>query len=296
MKKAMIIFNPSSGKEEAETYKERALTVLDALGYKIVEKETEKKDDATIFAKQACEEKIEFLVAMGGDGTINEVINGLANQPYRPVFSVIPLGTVNDFARAIGIPLEPDIAIEALKMSNTELVDIAQIGNKYFGNIVAIGEIASSVANTSIEKKTKLGSLAYLLEGAKVVISNEEVGFTIQHDHGTWKGTAILILIGLTNSVGGFEKMITNAEINDGLLHVYIFKKSGIASIVRMGTKILLGTLKEDDGVEVITTKNVYMESDRPLFCNVDGDEGICTPFEMKVLPKHLEMLIPKNS
>lgn len=292
----MVIFNPSSGKEEAETYKERALTVLEALGYQIVEKETEKKDDAITFAKQACEEKMEFLVAMGGDGTINEVINGLADQSYRPLFSIVPLGTVNDFARALGIPLEPDIAIEALKMTNTEFVDIAQIGNKYFGNIVAIGELASSVANTSVEKKTKLGSLAYLIEGAKVVISNEEVGFTIQHDHGTWTGTSMLVLVGLTNSVGGFEKMMTNAEINDGLLHVYIFKKSGIANLVRMGTKILLGTLKEDDGVEVITTKRVYMESDRPLFCNVDGDEGVCTPFEIKVLPKHLKLLIPNNS
>ena len=58
---------------------------------------------------------------MGGDGTINEVVNGLAEQPNRPLFSFIPLGTVNDFARALGIPLEPELAIEALKMTNTQM-------------------------------------------------------------------------------------------------------------------------------------------------------------------------------
>ena len=292
----MIIFNPSSGKEEAEVYKDRTITVLEGLGYIIESKETKKKDDATIYAQQACQENIDFLVALGGDGTINEVINGIAEQAYRPLFSFVPLGTVNDFARALGIPLEPEIAIEALKMTNTEFVDIGQIGTKYFMNIVAIGDIASKVADTPIEQKTRLGSLAYLLEGAKAVIANNDVEFTIKHDHGTWTGHAMLILVALTNSVGGFEKLVMNAEINDGFLHVYVIKKAGLASVIRMGAKALFGTLEEDEGVEMIKTQHIEIESGQELFCNVDGDEGSCTPLSIKVLPSHLKMLIPKNS
>lgn len=294
--KAMFIYNPSSGKADAENYKETTINVLEGLGYEVIIKETEKQNDATVFAKEACAEKIEFLLAMGGDGTINEVVNGLAEQTHRPLFSFIPLGTVNDFARALGIPLEPELAIEALKMTHTKKIDIGQIGEKYFMNIVAIGEIANRVANTTAEQKTKMGSLAYLIEGAKAVISNDEIEMTITHDGGIWKGTPMLILVALTNSVGGFEKMVKSAEVNDGKLHVYIIKQAGLASIARMGAKILLGTLEEDEGVEVIRSTNVLIESENPLYCNVDGDEGDCTPLEIKVLPEHLEILIPKNS
>lgn len=294
--KAMLIYNPSSGKADAKQYKEKTINILEGLGYEIIIKETGKQNDATIFAKQACSEKVDFLLAMGGDGTINEVVNGLAKQLHRPVFSFIPLGTVNDFARALGIPLEPELAIEALKMTNTLLVDIGQIDDKYFMNIVAIGDIASRVANTTVEQKTKMGSLAYLLEGAKAIISSEEIEMTITHDLGIWKGTPMLILVALTNSVGGFEKMVNTAEINDGKLHIYIIKQAGLASVARMGAKILFGNLNKDDGVEVIETTDVLIESRKPLYCNVDGDEGDCTPLEIKVLPKHIKMLIPQKS
>jgi len=294
--KAMFIYNPTSGKADAENYKETTINVLEGLGYEVVIKETEKQNDAAVFAKEACVEKIDFLLAMGGDGTVNEVVNGLAEQTHRPLFSFIPLGTVNDFARALGIPLEPELAIEALKMTHTKKIDIGQIGEKYFMNIVAIGEIANRVAQTTVEQKTKMGSLAYLLEGAKAVISNDEIEMTITHDGGIWKGTPMLILVALTNSVGGFEKMVKSAEVNDGKLHVYIIKQAGLASFARMGAKILLGTLEEDEGVEVIRSTSVLIESENPLYCNVDGDEGDCTPLEIKVIPEHLEILIPKNS
>lgn len=294
--KAMFIYNPSSGKADAEQYKETTVNVLEGLGYEVIIKETSKQNDATIFATQACAEKVDFLLAMGGDGTINEVVNGLAEQPNRPLFSFIPLGTVNDFARALGIPLEPELAIEALKMTNTRLVDIGQIGDKYFMNIVAVGEIASRVADTTVEQKTKMGSLAYLLEGAKAVISNEEIEMTITHDKGIWKGTPMLILVALTNSVGGFEKLVNAAEVNDGKLHIYIIKQAGLASIARMGAKVLLGTLEEDTGVEVIESSNVLIESGNPLYCNVDGDEGDCKPLNIQILPKHLKMLVPQKN
>ncbi|MFJ7827207.1 diacylglycerol/lipid kinase family protein [Psychrobacillus sp. NPDC096623] len=291
----MFIYNPSSGKANADRYKEITINVLEGLGYEVIIKETEKQNDATIFARQACEEKVDFLLAMGGDGTINEVVNGLAEQPNQPLFSFIPLGTVNDFARALGIPLEPELAIEALKMNRTQMVDIGQIGDKYFMNIVAIGEIASRVAETTVEQKTKMGSLAYLLEGAKAVISSEEIEMTITHDQGVWKGTPILILVALTNSVGGFEKMVNSAEVNDGKLHIYIIKQAGLAAIARMGAKILFGNLEKDDGVELIESTKVLIESQDPLYCNVDGDEGDCTPLEIQVLPQHVKMLIPKK-
>ncbi|MCM3357606.1 MULTISPECIES: diacylglycerol kinase family protein [unclassified Psychrobacillus] len=296
MKRAMLIYNPSAGREEAKQFKDRAIEVLTNLGFDVTVKETQKQDDATHFAEMACTEKMDFLLAMGGDGTISEVVNGLAEREDRPLFSFVPLGTVNDFARALGIPLEPDIAIEALKMTNTEQVDVGRIGDKYFVNVVAIGDIASSVADTPVEQKTRYGSMAYLMAGAKAIISNEEVEMTITHDHGSWKGTSILVLVALTNSVGGFENLVKSAKIDDGKMHVFIIKQAGLAAIARMGTKVMLGTLGKDEGVETFTTEKLRIESNRPLFCNVDGDQGDCTPLDIHILPRHLEMLLPKKT
>ncbi|PJK15797.1 diacylglycerol kinase [Chryseomicrobium excrementi] len=295
MKKAVLIYNPSSGKELATEYKDRVVDVLNSMDYEVDLKETQGPKDATRFATQACEHQVDFVVGMGGDGTINEIVNGLAEQQHMPLFSFIPLGTVNDFARALGIPLDPEEAIEALKTGKEQRADIGKLGTDYFMNIVAIGEIASKVADTSIESKTRLGPLAYLLEGTKAILQDNEVSMKIVHDDGDWEGDMTLVLIALTNSVGGFEKLAPDAEVDDGFLHVFIIHESGIPGFLRVGTKLLQGKLADDNGVTYIRTKKVHIETSQELFCNVDGDEGTCTPVDIQVLAQHLRVLVPEK-
>src|SRR5690606_31542122 len=149
----------------AADYRESVEKTLKEMGYIVDTRETEKQRDATLFAREACEEKYDFVVAMGGDGTINEAVSGLAEQPHQPLFSLIPLGTVNDFARALGISLDPEEAILALKKGTEKAVDIAKVGDMYFMNILAIGDVAESTSAVTPEQKTNLGALAYFIEG-----------------------------------------------------------------------------------------------------------------------------------
>ncbi|MCZ8536733.1 diacylglycerol kinase family lipid kinase [Paenisporosarcina quisquiliarum] len=293
MKKAMFILNPSSGKELAGTYKDQTIETLQEMGYEVHVKETQGEGDATDFARQACVEKYHLVTAMGGDGTINEAVNGLAEQEHRPIFSFIPLGTVNDFARALGIPLDPVKAIEALKTAEPRFADIAKAQNKFFMNILAVGRIAENVSHVSVEQKTKLGALAYLIEGVKALTSDEETEVSVEHDHGTWKGNAVIVLAALTNSVGGFEKLAPNAETDDGLLHVFVVKSAGIPAFLRMASAILRGKLEEDPDVIVIKTKKARIETTPELSCNLDGDEGCTTPIDVKILERHIELLVP---
>ena len=295
MKKAMFILNPSSGKELAGIFKEPTIDMLRKMGYEVTVKETQGEGDATTFARQACEEKYDFVTAMGGDGTINETVNGLAEQEHRPLFSFIPLGTVNDFARALEIPLDPQEAIESLITAEPHFVDIAQAEDHYFMNILAVGHVADSVSHVSVEQKTKLGTLAYFVEGVKALTSNEETGVFVIHDHGTWEGKAVLILVALTNSVGGFEKLAPNAQKDDGFLHVFIIKRAGIPAFMRMATAILRGKLEEDPDVIVIKTEKAQIKTTPELGCNIDGDEYGQTPINVRVLKKHLQVLLPKK-
>lgn len=295
MKKAMFILNPSAGKEKASDYREKVEKTLKEMGYIVDTRETEKQKDATNFAREACEKEYDFVVAMGGDGTINEAVSGLAEQPHQPLFSLIPQGTVNDFARALGISLNPSEAIEALKTGSEKRVDIAKVGSQYFMNILAIGQIAESTYEVSPEQKTKLGALAYFIEGIKAITSDTETHFSIEHDHGSWEGEAKLVLVALTNSVGGFEKLAPEALTDDGLLHLYIVENAALPAFVRIASALMRGKLEEDPAVEVIKTTKVSIKTNDPLSCNIDGDEGCATPFLIEVLPRHIRALVPPD-
>ncbi len=295
MKKAMFILNPSSGKELAHTFKEKTIETLTKMGYDIIVKETQGEGDASTYARQACVEKFDFVTVMGGDGTINEAVNGLAEQDHRPLFSFIPLGTVNDFARALEISLDPHEAIEALLTSEPHFVDIAKAENHFFMNILAVGKVADSVSNVSVDQKTKLGAFAYFVEGAKALTSHEQTEVYLTHDHGTWEGKADLILVALTNSVGGFERLAPKAEKDDGLLHVFIVKRAGVSTFLRLAAAVWRGKLEEDPDVVVIKTEKTHIKTIPELRCNIDGDENCQTPITVQVLKKHLQVLIPRK-
>lgn len=295
MKRAMFIVNPSAGKEKAADYKKLGIETLQDLGYEVDTRETEKELDATNFAREACQNEYDFVVAMGGDGTINEAVSGLAEQPHQPLFSLIPLGTVNDFARALGISLDPPEAIEALRTGTEKRVDIAKVGDRYFMNILALGKIAESTSEVSVEQKTKLGAFAYFIEGVKALTSDEQMEFTVTHDAGEWTGEAKLVLVALTNSVGGFENLAPDALTDDGLLHVYIVENAALPAFVRIAGALLRGQLEKDPAVQAIHTTKVAIDTSEPVLCNIDGDEGDPTPLMVEVMPRHIRAVVPPD-
>lgn len=295
MKKAMFILNPSSGKEKARDYAEQVERTLEEMGYSVDTRETQKAKDATEFAAEACQKEYDFVVAMGGDGTINEAVSGLAEQEHHPLFSLIPLGTVNDFARALNISLDPEEAIEALKTGSEKWVDIAKVGDHFFMNILALGQVAESTYEVTPEQKTKLGAFAYFIEGLKAITHDTEQYFNIEYDDGKFEGEAKLVLVALTNSVGGFEKLAPEALTDDGLLHLYIIKNAALPAFIRIAGNMMVGKLDNDPAVEVIKTTKVSIRTNEPLYCNIDGDEGCATPFVIEVLPRHIRALVPPD-
>ncbi|AJD90103.1 diacylglycerol kinase [Jeotgalibacillus malaysiensis] len=293
MQKAMLILNPSSGKEEALDHKESVLEVLKEMNYDITLKETEKEDDATRFAEEACRERYDLVVSMGGDGTLNETITGLAKQEYQPALGIVPLGTVNDFARALNISMDAEEAIQQLKTAETKRVDIGRINDRYFMNIIALGGIAEATFGVSVEQKTKLGPLAYMIEGFKTIREKEPFEADITYDGQKWEGSALLFLMALTNSVGGFEKLAPDAEVNDGHLHCFVIKDVPLYKLISIMTALLKGELEEDENVAYFKAKEVHVNSDKDLISNVDGDEGAHVPLTVEVLSRHIPILCP---
>lgn len=292
VKKAMIIANPSSGKEQAEEHIDQIMEQLKKTGYSVDVRLTEGEGDATRFAKEACDSKYDAVIAMGGDGTMNETVNGLAEQPHRPVMGVIPLGTVNDFARALNVPLDPEEAIGVLG-GKTEFTDIGKINNRYFLNILALGGIAEATGEVTSEKKTSLGSLAYIIEGLKTLTDKTPFTIKVEADSGIYQEKSLLFLAALTNSVAGFEKLAPDAKVADGQFHCFIVKDVALPKLLRIGANLLKGDFQNDPDVLYFTSEKLRINSLMELKANVDGDMTEAVPLELKVLQGHVTIFAP---
>jgi len=295
MKQAMVIVNPSSGKEDALQYVSGVDEILRTRGYTVTVKETAKELDATHFCIAACKECYDLVVSIGGDGTLHETINGLMDQDYCPKLGVIPLGTVNDFARALQIPLDPIEAIRTLTSSRTKTVDMGLINGRLFANVVAVGSLAESLSSVSSEDKSKLGALAYFKEGIKEMLSISTHSFVIRHDGYTWTGESPLFLAALTNSVGGFENLAPNAAVDDGLIHCFIIKDLNLFNTITVSLSLWLGNLKQHKDVIYFTAKKVSVTSTESTRTNVDGEEGPSLPIELQILPRHIQVIVPEE-
>ncbi|PLT33592.1 diacylglycerol kinase family protein [Bacillus sp. V5-8f] len=294
MTRSMIIINPSSGKERATEILPRLLEVLRNLYDDVLVRKTVSVGDAEEFAQEACNEGYEAVISIGGDGTISETINGLSGQRHRPDLGIIPMGTINDFARALNIPLDPIQATEILTSDYTRPVDIGKINGRYFMNVLAAGAIAEAAYMVTPEQKTRLGSFAYFFEGIKTIINKAPFTLTIEHDGGKWIGEAYLVVSALTNSVGGFEVLAPDARVDDGKMHTFVIKDFSFTQAMTILPKLLKGELKEHDQVEYIRSTKIKVSASKNLVANIDGDEGEPLPFTAQVLKQHLNVFVPK--
>ncbi|MGM0214277.1 diacylglycerol/lipid kinase family protein [Enterococcus sp. AZ109] len=290
MKNVLLIINPSSGGEKAKEYEHLAKEKLESLFDNVEVKRTAKAGDAEEFAKSAAQENYHSVFTMGGDGTVNEVINGLAGEQKRPNFGFFPLGTVNDLARALNISLDPKEAINSLDSTKQRPMDIGKINDRYFSNVVAIGAIPEGINQVDTEEKTKFGKLAYFISGAKQLSANKSYQFnlTIDGEEQTIKSSTLLI--GLTNSIGGFDSLLPNAKIDDGKLHFLFLKDQNFLDTVKTVPDLLKGIKEPTKNVAYLTVKTLKIEvlNQVELATNVDGDPGAELPVEIRVLPAHL--------
>ncbi|MFD2446616.1 diacylglycerol kinase [Bacillus sp. CGMCC 1.16607] len=295
MKRARIIYNPTSGREIFKRHLAEVLQRLEMAGYETSCHATTGAGDATEAARIAVERRYDLVIAAGGDGTINEVVNGLAEQEYRPRLGIIPVGTTNDFARALHIPRDIEAATDIIVKGETIPVDIGRINDKYFINIAGGGRITELTYEVPSKLKTMLGQLAYYLKGMEMLPSIRSTDFTIEYDGKLFEGEAMLFLVGLTNSVGGFEKLAPNSSINDGLFSLLILKKTNLADFIRIATLAIRGEHINDSNVVYTQANRIKVTSNEKVQLNLDGEFGGLLPAEFENLYRHLEVFVPIN-
>ncbi len=293
-KRARVIYNPTAGRELLKQKLVDILNILENAGYETSAfATTAAPNSARDEATRAAKEGFDLVVAAGGDGTINEVVNGIAPLKKRPKIGIIPAGTTNDYARALHIPREDLVdAAKVIADGKTVRMDIGQAGENYFINIAAGGVLAELTYDVPSNLKTVFGYLAYLVKGAELLPRIKPVDMDIKYDDGEFKGKASMFFLALTNSVGGFEQIVPDASLDDGKFTLIIVKTSNLVEILHLISKVLNGGKHVDDNRIVYKkTRRVVASSPKErMQINLDGEYGGDAPMKFRDLKQHISM------
>ncbi len=297
MKRARIIYNPTSGRELFRKHLPEVLEKMEKAGYETSCHATTCEGDAVQAATFAVERNFDLVIAVGGDGTLNEVVSGIAKFEDRPKIGLIPMGTTNDFARAVHIPRDITKAVDIILKGDSIPVDIGLMnGDRYFINIAGGGRLTELTYEVPSKLKTVLGQMAYYLKGIEMLPSIRSSRVRIEYDGEIFDDSAMMFLIGLTNSVGGFEKLAPDASINDGKFTLLILKELNIAEFIRVASLALRGEHLSDPHVIYAKASKITVTTKERVLLNLDGEYGGVLPAVFENLANHIEIYVPIDS
>ena len=293
-KRCRIIYNPTSGREAMKNNLVDILNILERAGYETsAYATTPEPNSAKNEAERAAKAGFNLIVAAGGDGTINEVVNGIAPLKHRPKLGIIPAGTTNDYARALKIPREDPIgAAKVIAKGQTIKMDIGEACKNWFVNIAAGGLLTELTYGVPSQVKSLFGYLAYLVKGAELLPQIKPIKMHLEYDGGTYDGKASMFFLALTNSIGGFEQIVPDASLDDGKFTLIVVKTSNLIEILQLITMVLNGGKHVNDPriLYVKTSKLVAKPVDEKMMINVDGEYGGDAPMTFKNHRQHLEI------
>jgi YegS/Rv2252/BmrU family lipid kinase len=294
MKHTMIIFNPTAGQAEApERDLATAAEVWRAQGWLVELQPTHAAGDATRLSREAAHKKYDLVVAAGGDGTINEVINGLAGS--ETAMATLPLGTMNVWARELGLPLHPPAAARAMLEWHARPIDLGRAAGRYFLLMAGVGVDAAITANVRPRVKRHLGMLAYVLSAIEHMARIRGTRTRLLLDGKSIKGRVLLVVLGNSQLYGGVVKITHRATIDDGLLDVCVIKGDNFLSALSHLVAIFLRRYTHSPEIEYYRARTVKITSRSTLPVQVDGDTIGHTPITIEAVPGALRALMPER-
>jgi diacylglycerol kinase (ATP) len=293
-----IIFNPTARGEKAKKFQRS----LEASRGRFALKPTHCAGAARQLATQAIEEGFQTIVAAGGDGTLNEVLNGIADAPdgfSRARLGVMPLGTINVFARELRVPLKLSDVWPMLEAGHEIALDVgcAEFQNqgrpqkRLFLQLAGAGIDARSVELVSWELKKKLGKFAYLAAAFRA-LSDSSPRITI--DNGATQASGALVLIGNGKFYGGSYPLLHKSELQDGLLDAAVFDQVNWQALPGIGWNFLLGRLFKEGCTAYLQGREMTLRSDGRAAFQVDGEFAGELPGTISVWPRRLRVVVPQ--
>jgi len=292
-----VIFNPTARGNKARYFRRH----LDDIGSQSTLKLTTAAGDARRLAANAIQEGFEVVVAAGGDGTLNEVLNGFGDVPDgfdRTRLGVLPLGTLNVFARELAIPAKLDAAWAAIRQGRETLIDLPAVEyqhngtpqRRYFAQMAGAGLDARAIELVRWELKKKIGPLAYVLSGFQALVGAQS---RITVAGGGHSATGELVLIGNGRYYGGRYRVFPQADQRDGLLEVCVFPRVNWLILARCGPSLLVGDTLPASVTQSFRAESLTFSSPARTPLEVDGELIGHLPATFSVQRSRLRVIVP---
>jgi len=321
---AELIYNPSGGQVVIRHELENVVAFLNRYGWSVTLRETSKPLEATELARHAVNRGARVVIAAGGDGTVNEVANGLVNTDVA--LGVLPVGTTNAWALQMGIPalnpmlpgtqavkliaaLEERIArplpanyyrkvlLDATRVlveGDTVAVDMGELSGRHFLMWAGMGFDAAIAQSIPLKEKKALGSWAYVLPTIESAYRYSGTDVCLNLDGKVVNVSTPLIVVSNIQLYGGVMAIGAKACVNDARLDVCIFKGGGFFTFVQQAAKVLAHKHLQDPNVEYYQCREIVVESARSLPVHVDGEPFTTTPVVIHTVPSSLKVIVPK--
>jgi YegS/Rv2252/BmrU family lipid kinase len=292
-----VIFNPTAKGEKARHFRRH----LDSLGSQCAMKLTAAVGDARRLAAEAVTEGFEIVVAAGGDGTVNEVLNGIGDAPQgfdRVRLGVLPLGTVNVFARELSIPTKLEAAWQTICRGQETRIDLPRVQygtngsvqRRYFAQLAGAGLDARAIELVQWELKKKLGPLAYVIAGLSALRGNPS---KITATAGSNSASGGLVLIGNGRLYGGQFHVFPEADLRDGLLEVCVFPRVNWLTLARCGPELLLRGKLPSAATTAFRAESLTLASEPAAPLEVDGELIGHIPATFSIDRSRLRVVVP---
>lgn len=303
MDKVLFIVNPNSGQKNGLEFVQKLQASFDQKNMLTHTYETTGNDDFKTLTKEALQKNIYTVLVLGGDGTISEYVNQIADLDIRPKIILVPLGTTNNLARALLTELDEDKLfrkLESFKLTEKQ-IDVGKMNERYFISTVSVGSIPEIAWKAEDDIKEKFGPFGYIIQGLDTLANQEsfDVSMVIDGKEEDYSDVFLLV-IGLSNSIFGIPTFFSEAAIDDGKLHLFILKNDSLFNEVSSITQQILNDENRpiesnNEGSNIYTTsfQEGIMNSDSNFNFAVDGEKGPSFPTNFSVFHKHLTFLVP---
>lgn len=294
---AVIIYNPISGRERGSKI---AILVANKLSEDFDKMQIIKTKDsshATKLAKYYTDKGVHSIFAIGGDGTIGDVIKGieLSEKKDKPVLGAIPGGTLNGISRMLGFSRITTRAINSIDLDCTQWIDYGTCNSEPFMMIYSIGDIPESINSTPSDLKTNFSLLAYFHNIAKNATENNHHQLRLNIDGEVFSGNFNHVGIITSNALNHFTPPTLQFDKNDGKLHVFMIGKSNFLDKMIMVPDLLLGNIVDSKNLIYRVAENISISTKEKLVStDLDGDRFQPVPSEIEIKPKGIQMYVCK--
>ena len=290
-KRVRLILN---GKVSANDGLRAAVARHRAAGHRIEVRLTWEKGDARRFVSEA--NKVDLLIAAGGDGTVNEVVHGLMDLPEaaRPSLGLVPLGTANDFAIGCGIPADPAKALALSMKGDGAQIDVGKANDHWFINAASSGFGAEITATTSPDLKRLLGPAAYTMMGAILAINLHHYQGKLILPEREITGSSPVAIVGNGRQTGGGLQVAPRAYIDDGLLDVLVIRQISPTALLAAAREL---QQLPPDGEYISYWQTPWLEvhSEEAIPVNLDGEPLRFSTARYEAVPKAISLIVPPN-